>query len=149
MDTPLRKNEPAVDSAVFDQTWWLPLSALAAPLLLWPVEAILPFPFLIEEGVKFYWALNLRRVPVKAAYVTAAVTGGLFALSETFLYLLNASLLGSGGFLWWRLMLTLPMHLLTILGMTKMGRGGGYWPVVGFTWAVLIHFWFNRVVGGF
>jgi hypothetical protein len=36
----------------FERTWWVPLGALMAPLILWPVEWVLPYPYLIEEMVK-------------------------------------------------------------------------------------------------
>ena len=125
----------------------VPVAALAGPWLLWPLEQVLPFPVVIEEGFKLglvAWALKHSDRGVGWGYLSLIGLG--FGMSETILYLFNALHSGETGAYWLRLVTTVPMHVVTVfvVGWGLKVR----LPWLGLVVAVLIHVGFNRLVRG-
>lgn len=107
----------------------VPLLALAAPFVLWPIELLLPYPYVIEELVKagLVW-LNPKFRP-------AVAIGLAFAFSETVLYIFNLNP--------YRLLLTILLHTTTTLiiyGFTTIDKK---LIVVGTLLAMGLHFGYN------
>ena len=70
----------------------------------------------------------------------------MFALSETMLYVVNAIILGNFGVLGMRLLLTVPMHVLTTILIYLGVRRGGLTTAIGLVLGMLLHFGFNAAV---
>lgn len=124
------------------------LAAAAAPFVLWPIELLLPFPYIIEELVKalivFFIAKEAIDRPLQIVLII--LSGLLFTVSETILYSLNISLVGNWVTLADRLLLTGALHigtLLLILGFTFIKKR--LLPV-GVILAMIVHFLFNYFV---
>jgi len=66
-----------------------------------------------------------------------------FSLSETILYLNNIYISGEYAFVWGRILLTLPMHILTAIIIFTFGLKDRRYLFLGFVIAVLIHMFFN------
>lgn len=120
--------------------------ALAAPFFVWPVEMLLPYPHIVEEIVK----LLLVAKPAKdgGGWLLGAGIGFLFALSETMLYVVNAIILGNFGVLGMRLLLTVPMHVLTTILIYLGVRKGGLGTMVGLGLGMGLHWTFNMWASG-
>lgn len=107
----------------------LPLFAVAAPFLAWPVELLLPYPYLVEELLKaalVYWG--------RPRLHTALLSGTLFAFSEAVFYLFNSPLAFS------RLAFTIPLHAGTFALLAFSRRR--LFPL-GLLTAILIHWVYN------
>lgn len=114
------------------------LPMMVLPGFLWLVELVLPFPAVVEEIAK---AMIVRRAD---KWQQALGLGLLFGLSESMLFLVNANWLGNLNAIWWRLLLTVPMHGITSLSFYAAGRR--YWWL-GLALAILIHAVFNLRIG--
>ena len=104
------------------------------PLILWFIERVLAFPAMLEELAK---ALVVYRA---ASWKPAFGLGLVFGFSEAVLFLVNANQLQSMSALWWRLLLTVPMHgataaLIVVFGKKRWG--------LGLAFAILVHYLFN------
>jgi len=123
------------------------LFSLVGPLFLLPVEKIFPYPWLVEELFKLgvVW-LILKSKPGKKYLFLATFAGFLFAFSETIFYLTNIFALGNLAIIPKRIFFTSALHLGTIFLMTIFGKKGGFWWLVGFLGAVLIHMIYNLLV---
>jgi RsiW-degrading membrane proteinase PrsW (M82 family) len=123
----------------------IPLFALILPFMLWPIEYVFPYPFLVEELVKYLMVLyilntvedNMLKVKV------AAASGVFFALSETVIYIFNIQLVGSVETIIIRLVLTIPLHVLTYLLILIPGIKDKRLAIVGVVAAMLLHYLFN------
>ena len=94
---------------------FLPLLAAIAPLLIWPIELLFPYPHLIEELVKTLLIVPLLDDLKKSAQVKMIILlGFLFALSESVLYLFNISVMGNLKIFFSRLLITIPLHTITL-----------------------------------
>lgn len=125
------------------------LAALFGPLVIWPVLAGAS-PILgvgVEETFKVLLVVEGCSLKKKNRARMALVIGGLFGVSETMLFLINAGFLGSLEFWWWRVGLTIPMHALTAYVIYRMGCWGKLGLVISWLAAILIHYGFNVVVG--
>lgn len=126
----------------------LPLLALIVPFVLWPVEILLPYPFLIEELVKVLFAYQLKASNLKlcAQVKLMVLICGLLGFSESILYLFNIYINGNLSNFFLRLLFTLPMHMLTgvviIYGVNK----SKFALIIGFIIAICIHYLFNELV---
>ena len=107
---------------------------LILPMIVWFIEQVLLFPALIEEAVK---ALVVYR---SASRRQAFGLGLVFGLSETVLFLINANLLNNMSAIFWRLLLTVPMHGVTAGMIVVFGKR--YWWL-GLMLAILTHWLFN------
>ncbi len=124
----------------------LPLFAVMAPFILFPIETLLPYPALIEEAVKgilVYFALKLPRNIQRNAILVSAV---FFALSESVLYLFNILLVGNLFTFLLRLILTTSLHVLTFMILFAFARKNKKWIVAGWLIASLLHFLFNKTI---
>jgi hypothetical protein len=129
------------------QAWWIPISAAFLPFLVWPVEMVFPFPALIEETAKGYlvW-LIINKPGLEGRKQMALSVGLLFGGSETLLYTVNAILAGNLGLMVGRVLLTMPMHIITVMVMYWLGQRGKLGFILGWILAVGIHAGFNAVV---
>lgn len=126
------------------------LAALAAPLLLLPLEVLLPYPHLIEELVKaglLLWLVRSETPRASAQWEIAVGVGALFTLSETILYLNNFMFLGNGNALVPRLVLTGVLHVGTSLLVYLSLRRGWLVGFTGLILAVAFHYLFNFNLG--
>lgn len=114
-----------------------------APILLIPVEKILPYPYFVEEIVKFFLVRKLARK--KHNHWHVAIVGGLlFTITESFLYLPN--IINSGGgivTLLHRLLFTGILHCGTSVGMFFGNRKSNFWGIFSLVVAMTIHYLFN------
>jgi hypothetical protein len=121
------------------------LYSFFGPFLVWPLEYLLPFPFIIEElfkGVLVY-------IFHKQSAGTFFLCGITFALTETFLYSINIFSYGSFAMFAERLVLTSALHSATFLiiyGFTKIDRR---LLIVGLAVAMVIHFFYNSIAPTF
>lgn len=122
--------------------------ALFIPFLLVFVEVVFPFPFIVEELAKLIMIMILvRKVGVQNLTIASiAMIGLIFGLSETVFYVTNAFALGSISFIAIRLVVTVPMHILTTIIMFIIGRRKRAWWIVAYLAGMLVHYVFNIVV---
>ncbi len=120
------------------------LLALISPLLLMPVEKLLPYPYLIEELVKLLIVLLIIKA-VKPSVLWVMLAGFLFAISESVLYLRNIFILGDLAIFPKRLLMAGGLHISTMVLMYLLARSRLEWfgLLIGFGSAVLFHYFFN------
>ena len=125
----------------------LPLIAAFTPFLLYPIELLLPYPYLIEEVAILILILPLLKESTSTQVKMAIVIGILFTFSESVLYTFNMAAVGTPATLILRIATTGILHvatpLLMILGYHLFKRG----IIVGFIFAVIVHYIFNFLVG--
>lgn len=123
----------------------VPLLAIAAPFLLWPVEMLAPYPHIFEEVFKLALVLIIlnRRGPAFRKITLGVASGVLFALSESFLYFLNIFQAGQPSLFVQRLTLTIPLHGATIMLMILPALKKREFVLVGFLLAVALHYVYN------
>ena len=125
----------------------LPLAALAAPYLIWPIEIYLGVGVWLEEFVKLGFAWQIKKEvndKAKSLQLFILLTG-LFAFSESALYLYNLNLLNKSlmDFLL-RLMTTIPMHIFTGLVIYYFyNKNRRLCLIIGMFLAILLHYLFN------
>jgi hypothetical protein len=113
--------------------------ALAAPLFLWSVEYLLPYPYIVEElfkaGLVYY-------PPKDSSFKNVFFLDLVFSLSESMMYLFNFLSLGSFQGLGGRLILTSGLHSLTFF----LYFWGRRFLILMLPMAALIHYLFNLLV---
>lgn len=122
------------------------LFALAAPLILIPVEKILPYPYIIEELIKLIFVLYIykKERELNQRMVILPVLSGLaFTLSESMFYLINIFAIGNLSIFPIRLLSTGILHTATIMLMYFFGRKGLVWLFLAFIFSVFIHYQYN------
>lgn len=124
-----------------------PLFSAIGPFLLWPVELILPYPFIIEEifkGIMVYLILQVsgRRLQERLLIASAL----LFSLSESLLYVFNFSLVGDMRIFLLRLVSTTILHLSTFLIIYLSGRKNLRLLPAGVLAGAVIHFFYNYII---
>lgn len=122
------------------------LISLASPLLLLPIEKLLPYPHFIEEAVKLAVVVIMIRAEkeIKESLAVWVFTAGfLFTVSESILYLTNILALGNYMLFPIRLVLTGGLHTGTIMLMYVLGRKNNFGLLLGFMGAIIIHYSFN------
>lgn len=124
----------------------IPFYALIAPFIVWPIEYVLPYPFVIEEIAK---AVIVYLIPAatskKQGIKLALLIGLLFGLTETVIYIFNILSGGTVSF-WGRILLTVPMHTLTPLVVYLTSYKNKKLIVVGAFLAIIIHYLFNLLI---
>jgi len=126
----------------------IPLIAAIAPFIIWPIELLLPYPYIIEEiakGFLVFFAIDCAKRNIQVKIVLAAAL--LFTLSETVLYTLNIALVGDFSTLLTRFILTTLLHSLTMLIILISGFKTKWLIPVGVLAAMLIHYFYNLSVG--
>jgi RsiW-degrading membrane proteinase PrsW (M82 family) len=126
----------------------VPLFAAILPFLLFPLEIILPYPFLVEEAAKTLLLIPILRGDIsnREKIILAVISGGAFALSESVLYLFNIYLIGDIGTLLLRSAITIPFHSLTMLVILMPGLYKKPYIIFGLLTSVILHFLFNYLI---
>jgi RsiW-degrading membrane proteinase PrsW (M82 family) len=124
-----------------------PLFALIAPFVVWPIELILPYPHIIEELAKAVLVFTLLDLPEHFTKIKLAILiGVLFAFSESVLYLFNIQLVGSVQTYFIRLLVTVPLHVITTLIILLPALKNKKLIIVGVVFASLVHYLFNLYI---
>jgi RsiW-degrading membrane proteinase PrsW (M82 family) len=124
-----------------------PLFALIAPFVVWPIELILPYPHVIEELAKAVLVFTLLDLPDRLEKIKLAVLiGVLFAFSESVLYLFNIQLVGNVQTYFVRLLVTIPLHVITTLIILLPSLKNKKLIIVGVILASLVHYFFNLYI---
>jgi len=120
------------------------LIALFGPFIVWPFEILLPYPFIVEELFKFILVKSI--IKETSNYTdglkTTIVSGVLFTVSETVLYILKINAYGDIGLLLTRFLSTGLLHTVTFVIIFIASKKKYYW-VVGLVAAMSIHFVYN------
>lgn len=126
----------------------LPLFAAILPFLLWPIELIAPYPFIIEEIAKGFLAYRLKGISKTSSRLLLGVCVGLvFAFSETILYIFNIVAINTLQQFAVRFATTGLLHVTTMLLMTLGTRKSKQFFFVMVLLAMALHFLYNSVVG--
>lgn len=116
------------------------LFAAIAPLILWPIEIVFPYPHIVEELAKAILVFFVLKTARTSSQINLAVASGfLFAISESVLYLFNLLAVGSTGTLLARLATTIPLHVTTVVLMTIN-------LPIGLPISIIGHYFFNSWV---
>lgn len=118
--------------------------AAIAPFGLLLLSSVWMYPAVLEEVVK-WGILRLTANGVQLTVGQGALVGLMFGLSEAVLYSMNAWGGGQWGAMGMRLLVTVPMHMVTAWVIAVFLRRG--WGVMGVLIAVVIHMGFNIMVG--
>jgi len=124
---------------------WLGLIlATGGPFLLWPVERILPYPFLIEEIFKIFLAAIILNTSssFKEKIWGGFFVGLIFSFSETFLYFLDI-FRSSASLFFQRLIFTSTLHILTLLLLVFLGQKNKKLLFLGVILNIAIHWSYN------
>ncbi|MDP2585472.1 MAG: PrsW family glutamic-type intramembrane protease [Candidatus Levybacteria bacterium] len=126
----------------------IPLFASIAPFLVWPIELIFPYPHVVEELAKgFLVYFILESSGNKNKVILTVLAGVFFAFSESVMYMSNMFLVGT---LWTpiqRLLLTIPLHTITMLIILLSGIKKKAFLPLGLIAAMTLHYFFNLFVG--
>lgn len=121
-----------------------PLLLAFGPFFLWPLEFYFPYPHIIEElfkaGVVLFILKNSKN------YYLTALSGIIFAFSETVFYLPNIYSVGGLNTLGLRLITTTLLHTSTLLLMHFTYNKGKLAFTLGILTSILIHFAYNMSV---
>lgn len=124
----------------------IPLLALILPLILIPIEKILPYPHIVEELVKLTLVLMIyqKEKQLKKSLLFILLLSGLFfTLSESIFYLINIFALGDLTVIPIRLLLTGTMHIGTLMIMYLFGRKNNVSLLISLYLSISIHFYYN------
>ena len=129
---------------------------LASPLLLWPIEFLLPFPHIIEELLKFFGLLWLSKTefetkPIfsKKGLILGFLFATLFTFTESVLYIMNLSLLNQFHLFPKRLLYTGLLHVTTTLLILIGIQRNWYVKVLTIALAISIHYLYNNLITSF
>ena len=124
-----------------------PLLALIAPFVVWPIELILPYPHVVEELVKAFLVYTLLDLPDRLTKIKLAILiGVLFAFSESVLFLFNIQMVGNIQTYFVRLLVTIPLHVVTTLIILLPALKNKKLIIVGVILASLVHYFFNYYI---
>src|SRR3989338_8458996 len=125
----------------------IPLFASMAPLLIWPVEFIFPYPHIIEELVKGFLVYFILKSSDNTIRIRSTILAGLlFAFSESVMYMFNILLVGTIWTFIERLILTIPLHVITTLLILLSGMRKKELLPLGVVAAMFLHYFFNLFV---
>jgi len=127
----------------------LPLFAVIAPFLVWPIELIFPYPHIVEElakAVLIFFVAKDDNSSKTTKVKSAIFIGLLFAFSEDVLYLFNIALVGSLETFFERLLLTTFLHVVTsLLILFPILKSHKLLPF-GIALAMVLHYLFNLTI---
>jgi hypothetical protein len=114
------------------------LFSVFGPFLVWPLEYLFPYPFIVEEIFKaivvWFGPKNIK------AYIVAGI---LFALSETILYVFNINASGNTQLMLIRFVTTSLLHSGTFALIYLSSRSNKKLIFLGLTASILIHYLYN------
>lgn len=121
------------------------ISGLILPLVLIPIVQLTGYSEVIEEIAKvlIIFFLVLKLSTLKQKIWAGVLFGFLFGLSESLLYLNNIFQLGDFSVFWQRILLTVPMHVITVLIMILFAFKNKKWIVLGLACSIILHLGFN------
>lgn len=123
------------------------LFAAVIPFVIWPIEIIFPYPYIVEELAKTVLVFFILGTRGRSLQIKLTILAGLFfAFSESVLYISNILLVGT---LWTyleRLLLTIPLHILTSLLILLSGSRKKELLPLGVVMAMILHYFFNLFV---
>ncbi len=126
------------------------LIAAILPFIVWPLEAVLPYPAMIEEvfkaGAVYITGKDLASFDPR---LTALGIGFFFAMSESVLYLYNIASVGGPNTFLLRLALTIPLHAITTYVSSRTLFQGPAKAISGILGAILIHYAYNLLMGAY
>lgn len=126
----------------------IPLFASVAPFLVWPLELVFPYPYLVEELVKGFLVFYILKSGDKSTRIKLTILAGFFfAFSESIMYLSNIFLVGTFWTFAERILLTTPLHIVTMLIMLFSGTKKRALLPLGIIAAMLVHYFFNLFAG--
>ncbi len=120
------------------------LYGLIGPFLVWPVELVVPYPFVVEEIYKYLVVVYLLKHQKTSleGFKLVVTTGILFALSETALYIFKINMYGNSGLIFTRFILTSLLHSFTFVLIYLLSTKKKI-KFLGLFGAMLIHFLYN------
>lgn len=123
------------------------LIALFGPFIVWPFEFFIPHPFVIEELFKFILVKTIiKNTPdYSDGLKTAFVSGVLFTVSETVLYILKINTYGDISLLLTRFISTGTLHTATFIIIFVATKKKHYW-ILGILTAMLLHYLYNLYI---
>jgi len=120
--------------------------AFIAPLILIPLEKILPYPHVVEEIVKaILITFILKLSSQKLQFKTSVLFGLLFATSENMFYLANFITNNLTAFFLQRVLLTTTLHVLTTIIIFLPSQKRKILIIPATVLAMFIHFLYNKI----
>lgn len=125
------------------------LLGLLAPVVLILTFKVFPFPEVWEEVLKagIIWGVVLKIKNLTGKIGAAVLLGLTFGISENIFYLNNFLSQGQEALWNLRLLLSLPMHIATVLILLAGGLLKRQWFWGGLILALALHLFFNWAVG--
>ncbi|MEK7634006.1 MAG: hypothetical protein AAB437_04140 [Patescibacteria group bacterium] len=124
----------------------VPLLALILPLILIPVEKILPYPYIIEELVKLVLVLAIYQKEKqlnRSLSFFVLLSGLLFTLSESIFYLINIFALGDLTMIPKRFFFTGILHISTLMTIYLFGKKNNIGLLISLLLSISIHYYYN------
>ena len=124
------------------------ISGLILPFILLPIIKVTGYSEIIEELAKMLIVLLLvLRIPNnRYRIIVSIIFGLLFGLSESILYLNNIFHVGDMAVFWNRLLLTVPLHIVTVLVILLPALKNKKLIILGYILALIIHYLFNYLI---
>ena len=123
----------------------LPILALIAPIVLFPLEKVLPYPHILEELTKAFLVFLILAIPGKFFQIKLAVfIGFFFAFSENFFYLSSFIETENLTSFIQRFFLTGFFHILTMLIILISAQKYRYLIFPALLLAMLLHYTYNQ-----
>lgn len=122
----------------------IPLS-LITPFILWPIELVFPYPFIVEEIAKLLIVFPLAKNAKKHLLLYGISIGILFAMSESVIYSMNAAY-GSPNYIFLRLLTTSILHATTAVIILFSAKRGRILLGIGLVIAMVIHYLYNWMI---
>lgn len=122
------------------------LIALVYPLILIPVEYVLPYPYIVEEIAKLSLVFLVFKASNKDSrnfYLLVVLAACLFSISETIFYLLNFLKLASMDQLLARIIWVTTLHVSTMLIMAIGVKKYKILWILFLVISMLIHYFYN------
>jgi hypothetical protein len=128
----------------------------AAPLILWPIEFYLPYPYVIEELVKYFcltWLVKseYRNQPIKfkQRLSFSLLFASLFTLTESVMYLMNIALLNDFRLFPIRIFYTGLLHIVTTFIISLGLQKKWYIKVGTLLISMYLHYLYNSQISNF
>ena len=126
----------------------LMLAGIISPFFIIPIVKIVGYSEVIEEILKALVVVfvlnNFKPLPKRIKNVTLFILS--FGLSESLLYLNYACQLGNIDIFWQRIVLTIPMHIITALIILFSALKNKKTIILGIIVSLMIHLSFNSFI---